>query len=113
VKTSSLENRAPCSNVAAHNADDLEVIMEASSAFGKVIATAWSDDDYKARLVADPAAVLSEAGVDLEEGVSIKVVEDTADVRHFVLPAAPAEGELSEDALEQVAGGTTKVTWKT
>lgn len=87
--------------------------MEASSAFGKVIATAWSDDDYKARLIADPAAVLSEAGVDLEEGVSITVVEDTADVRHLVLPAAPAEGELSEDALEQVAGGTTKVTWKT
>lgn len=83
------------------------------AAFGKVIAQAWSDDAYKARLVSDPASVLSEAGIELESGVSIEVVEDTASIRHLVLPAAPAEGELSEDALEQVAGGTTKVTWKT
>lgn len=83
------------------------------AAFGKVVATAWSDEDYKARLLSDPAAVLSEAGIELESGVTIEVVEDTASVRHLVLPAAPAEGELSEDALEQVAGGTTKVTWKT
>lgn len=91
--------------------------MEASTgdgaAFGKVIASAWSDDAYKARLVADPKAVLTEAGIELEDGVDVQVVEDTASVRHLVLPAAPAEGELSEDALEQVAGGTTKVTWKT
>jgi hypothetical protein len=91
--------------------------MEASggegAAFSKVIAKAWSDDDYKARLMSDPKSVLTEAGIDLEDGAEVKVVEDTPGVRHLVLPAPPAEGELSEDALEQVAGGTTKVTWKT
>lgn len=91
--------------------------MEASSgdaaAIGRVIAKAWSDDDYKARLLADPTSVLTEAGVDLEDGVEVRAVEDTAQVRHLVIPLAPAEGELSEDALEQVAGGTTKITWKT
>jgi hypothetical protein len=83
--------------------------MEASTndAVGKVIARAWSDGDYKARLVANPRSVLT------EDGPELRAVEDTADVRYFVIPVAPAEGELSEDALEQVAGGTTKVTWKT
>jgi hypothetical protein len=89
--------------------------MEASTndAVGKVIARAWSDDDYKARLVANPRSVLTEAGIEIEDGPELRAVEDTVDVRYFVIPVAPAEGELSEDALEQVAGGTTKVTWKT
>jgi hypothetical protein len=84
-----------------------------SAVSGKVIARAWSDPDYKARLMSDPKGALAEAGVTLEEGSDIEVIEDTATVRHLVIPAPPAEGELSEDQLEQVAGGTTKVTWRT
>ena len=76
-----------------------------SAAIGKIIARAWSDEGYKARLVSDPRSVFEEAGLDLPEGLDIRVVEDTPDVRHFVLPLAPAEGELSEEALEQVAAG--------
>jgi len=91
----------------------MEASNNESAAMGKVIAKAWSDDSYKARLVADPKAVLGEAGITVENGAELRAVEDTADLRHFVIPAPPAEGELSEDALEQVAGGTTKVTWKT
>lgn len=106
-----LDNR--CCTLAGHLSDQEVNVGNESAAFGKVIATAWSDDAYKARLVSDPKSVLAEGGVELEDGVDIKVVEDTSSVRHLVLPAAPAEGELSEDALEQVAGGTTKVTWKT
>jgi Nitrile hydratase, alpha chain len=91
----------------------MEASTDDSAAVGKVIARAWSDGDYKARLVANPKSVLTEAGIVIEDGPELRAVEDTADVRHFVIPVAPAEGELSEDALEQVAGGTTKVTWKT
>jgi Nitrile hydratase, alpha chain len=91
----------------------MEASTSDSAAVGKVIARAWSDDGYKARLVANPKSVLTEAGIVIEDGPQLRAVEDTADVRHFVIPVAPAEGELSEDALEQVAGGTTKVTWKT
>ena len=76
-----------------------------SSAIGKIIARAWSDEGYKARLVSDPRSVFEEAGLDLAEGLEVRVVEDTPGVRHFVLPPAPAEGELSEEALEQVAAG--------
>ncbi len=91
----------------------MEAGSDFNAMFSKVVAQAWSDPDYKARLIADPRAALEEAGVILDDDADIQVVEDTAQVRHIVLPAPPAEGELSEDALEQVAGGTTKVTWKT
>ena len=60
-----------------------------------------------------PAGGLEEAGVSLDDDADIEVIEDTAQVRHLVIPPPPAEGELSEDQLEQVAGGTTKVTWRT
>jgi hypothetical protein len=79
------------------------------AAIGKIIARAWTDEQYKARLVSDPRSVFDEAGLDLPEGVEIRVVEDTPGINHFVLPVAPAEGELSEETLEQItAGDTTK-----
>lgn len=77
----------------------------ACQAFGKVIAQAWSDEDYKDRLLSDPRSVLAEAGIELEEGVEIKVVEEAPGVRHLVLPAPPADGQLSDEELSQIAGG--------
>jgi len=57
--------------------------------WAKIVAQAWADADYKARLLADPAAVAREAGVDLPAGVDLRVVENTADKFHLVLPALP------------------------
>lgn len=71
----------------------------------KVIAQAWSDEAFKQRLLSDPASVFAEAGIDVPAGVELRTVEDTDDVRYFVLPQAPAEGEISEDELGNVAGG--------
>ena len=72
----------------------------------KVIAKAWSDPAFKARLLSNPQAALVEAGVEVPAGVTVKVVEDTETTRHLILPPPP-EGELSEEALEKVAGGLT------
>ena len=73
----------------------------------KVIARAWTDADYKAKLVDDPAAALAEAGVEVPAGTKMKVVENTADTQHLVLPVAPVEtGDVSMDELEKIAGGT-------
>ena len=73
--------------------------------YAKVIAKAWSDDEFKGRLLADPGAALAEMDVEVPAGVEVKVVEDSESVRHLVLPPAPGEGELSDEALEKVAGG--------
>jgi Nitrile hydratase, alpha chain len=72
----------------------------------KVIARAWADPAYKARLLEDPHAVLAEAGIDVQAGIKLKVVENTADTWHVVLPAAPSGAdELSEEELGKVAAG--------
>lgn len=72
----------------------------------KAIARAWTDGAYKARLVNDPHAALAEAGVEVSAGTKVKVVENTTDTQHLVLPVAPPEaGEVSMEELERVAGG--------
>jgi hypothetical protein len=69
------------------------------------VARAWSDEAFKRRLLAEPSAVLREQGMDVAPGVEVRVVEDAARLRHLVLPPRP-EGELSEEQLEQAAGGS-------
>lgn len=73
-------------------------------ALGKVIARAWRDPAFKAKLLADPKAVLKEAGVTFAADVTVRVVEDTATHFHLVLPPKPS-GALSEEALDHVAAG--------
>lgn len=72
----------------------------------KAIARAWTDGAYKARLANDPVSALAEAGVVVPAGSTVKLVENTAETRHLVLPVAPANArEMSTDELEKVAGG--------
>lgn len=72
----------------------------------KAIAHAWSDAEYKARLLSDPHAALAEHGVEVPAGTTIKVVENTANTHHLVLPVIPdAFGQLPLDELEKVAAG--------
>ena len=72
----------------------------------KAIARCWTDADYKAKLLSDPHAALAEVGVEVPAGNTVKVMENTADTHHLVLPVSPpAAGELSSEELEKVAGG--------
>ncbi len=66
--------------------------------WGLLVAKAWSDENLKERLIADPAAVLEENGIDVPYGIELKVVEDTDQVRHLVLPASPSD-DLSDEEL--------------
>ena len=71
----------------------------------QIIAKAWMDEGFKQRLLADPAAALKQEGLDIPEGLRIKVVENTDKLVHFVLPAKPSSHELSDEQLDKVAGG--------
>ncbi len=72
----------------------------------KVIARAWRDPAYKAKLLSDPHAALAEAGVEVSAETKLNVLEDTDDITHLVLPAAPNKtSALSNDELEKIAGG--------
>lgn len=64
-----------------------------------------ADPEFRARLMADPRAALSElVGMDIPDAVSIEVHEESLTAIHLVVPPAFGE-ELSDDDLEAVAGG--------
>ncbi len=54
-----------------------------------MVERAWSDDAYKARLLEDSTAVMREAGIDIPDGITVKVVEDTANLVHIIMPPKP------------------------
>jgi hypothetical protein len=81
-----------------------ETKPDKAAAYGKMVARAWRDPAFKAKLLADPHAALKDAGIPVPAGVTVKVVENTDTHFHLVLPPKPAH-ELSDEALDRVAAG--------
>ncbi|MEU6343124.1 nitrile hydratase subunit alpha [Streptomyces sp. NPDC046977] len=60
----------------------------------------YKDPAYRARVVKEPRAVLSEMGLDLDDDVRIVVRDSTSEVRWLVLPERPPGTEhLTEEQL--------------
>ena len=72
-----------------------------ATTYGKIVARAWRDPAFKAKLIANPEAVLKEAGMTVPGGVTVKVVENTETHRHFVLPPKPTGHACSDEALDE------------
>jgi hypothetical protein len=79
--------------------------------WGQIVGRAWADDDFKQRLLADPAGALKEYDLPPPAGLRIEVLEDpdrvpedTDGVMHLVLPGKPSAAELSVDELCRVGG---------
>ena len=55
---------------------------------------------YRSRAVSDPRGVLEEFGLELSDGVELRVLDSTADIRYLVIPRRP-EGtdDLGEEEL--------------
>jgi hypothetical protein len=79
-------------------------VSEINPELGKIIAKAWRDPVFKAELIANPAAALKAEGINVPAGMTVTVVENTDKQFHLVLPPVPSD-ELSEEALDAVAGG--------
>jgi hypothetical protein len=77
--------------------------LSRNRAWSQIVATAWADPEFNARLLADPRTVLAEHGIDVPEGIELVVVENTETVQHLVLPSSPA-GELADEFLVGSAG---------
>ena len=76
----------------------------------RLVQRSLEDEDFRQKLLDDPkAAVEQELGSGLPEGVQVRVVEESAETIYLVLPfSSPVGGEggeLSDAALESVAGG--------
>ncbi len=77
---------------------------EFQKAYGKLVAKAWEDDDFKAHLLSDPMKVFKENGIEVPDGIEVRMVENTAETTHFILPPAPGD-ELSDEQLGAASGG--------
>jgi hypothetical protein len=79
--------------------------------WSQIVGRAWADDEFKQRLLADPAAVLAEYDLAPPAGLRVELLEDTEwvpestdEVLYLALPAKPSDEELSEDELCSVGG---------
>jgi hypothetical protein len=74
--------------------------------WSQIVARAWCDEGFLKRLQSDPRSVLAEHGMEVPEGMEVKVVEgaeaavvdDPDAVRYLTLPASPPD-ELSDEDL--------------
>ena len=73
------------------------------------IAMKAADDDFRARLIAEPRATLeAETGLRFPDGYQLHVHEESATDAHLVLPPKP---ELSREQLDRIAGGVHVPMW--
>ena len=75
-----------------------------------VYARTMTDPEFKAQFIADPAAVLTAAGVEVPEGLTIKVVENSSSTFHVVLPDPEA---VTDELLAAASGGSSASTAST
>ncbi|MEM7190815.1 MAG: nitrile hydratase subunit alpha, partial [Pseudomonadota bacterium] len=63
----------------------------------------YKSADYRARIVREPRAVLSEFGVNLPAETEIRVWDSTAEIRYLVIPQRPPGTEgMDEAALAEL-----------
>ena len=79
---------------------------EQKNQLASLFAACWKDEALKARLMSDPKAVLAEHGMDVPDGMDVKVVENADNRVHITMPAPPSgHMELSDAELSSAAGG--------
>lgn len=67
----------------------------------------WGSHDpvFTARIRADAKAALRYLGVDVPDGMEIRVVENSTSRAHLVLPTRPDDAELASGIADRVADG--------
>jgi hypothetical protein len=76
----------------------------------RVASKALDDDDYRQQLVNDPAGVLKQEGITVQDGVNVVVHQNTAQEVHLVLPTGLQEAhELNVDETDISVLGRTCV----
>ena len=83
-------------------------MTEPDNVLTQLFTACMNDDTLKARFLSEPKVVLSEYGLDIPEGIEVKLVENADDLVHITLPAPPtAYAGVSDEELGDAAGGST------
>ena len=67
----------------------------------RMMTRAWEDEDFKQRLLAEPATVMREHGLEVLPGQTVKVVENTDEVLYLILPAGLKKPEAPAAPQDQ------------
>ncbi|HEV3263781.1 MAG TPA: NHLP leader peptide family RiPP precursor [Gemmataceae bacterium] len=83
--------------------------------WAQLVARAWEDEDFKCRLLSEPALVLEEEGIEVPPGREVRVVEDEAEaeadgVVSLTLPEKPSSEDLVEEDLS-LPGQGARAFW--
>ncbi len=63
----------------------------------------YKDPAYRSRMVREPRTLLGEMGLDLDDGVVVRVWDSSAENRYLILPQRPpGTSELSEEQLAEL-----------
>lgn len=77
----------------------------------KLFVACWKDDALRDRFLSDPRAILAEFGIEVPDGLEVRVVQNDDDIAHVTLPAPPAaHPNLSDEELSLAAGGAAMHT---
>ena len=69
---------------------------------GMVVARAWRDPGYRNRLLSSPREVLVEEGLEIPDGMSIRVFADTPAIRHIHLTSLTTEATELVPVLREI-----------
>ncbi len=71
-----------------------------------IIAHAWKNPEFKAKLLKNPRAAFKEMGVELPQEIDLRVMEEKENTFTFVLPKAVSNvRQMSDRELRNLAGG--------
>jgi len=80
-------------------------------AWRHIVARAWSDPHFREELLRQPELVLARAGIECPDGARFVVVENSSTQLHLVLPAAPTEEAVIEEASSSAVGHYHAACW--
>ena len=69
--------------------------------WAKIIAKAWVDEEFKAKLLAEPKAVLKAEGIEFPENIKLNIAEAKEDELNLTLPLQPADLTGSVEELQE------------
>jgi Nitrile hydratase, alpha chain len=69
---------------------------------GMVVARAWRDPGYRNRLLSSPREVLVDEGLEIPDGMAIRVFADTPAIRHIHLTSLTTEPEELVPVLREI-----------